>query len=223
MRRREFLRIASVSAGAGAFGASATAAAQQTTTTTSTPTGGTTTAGGTSTETPGGGNATGTATGGGGDVQETVPLVDYAFEGATESPLTITPGTTVRFVWETSSHNINVDQKPAESDWSGVPEVKNAGFETSHTFTVTGEYRFWCDPHKSLGMIGDITVEEGAMLPGEGGGGGGGEVDPEEMGVPFQAHFVGLATLLGIFVSLVFTFFFLKYGETPHSGYPKER
>jgi hypothetical protein len=73
-------------------------------------------------------------------------------------------------------------------------------------------------------MIADIEVQEGAPLPGQGGGGeGGGEVEPEEMGVPFQAHFVGLATLLGIFVSLVFTFFFLKYGETPHSGYPEER
>ena len=227
MRRREFLRIASGTAGASAVGASATAVAQQTSTPTSTPTEGTTTAGGTSTETPDGGNATGTgtptgdATSGG---QVTVNLVDYAFEPGTEGPLVIPPGTQVNFVWVTGNHNIVVDSQPSGANWQGHETIEDAGFTYSHTFTTTGQYHYWCEPHRSLGMIADIEVQEGAPLPGQGGGGeGGGEVEPEEMGVPFQAHFVGLATLLGIFVSLVFTFFFLKYGETPHSGYPEER
>ena len=55
------------------------------------------------------------------------------------------------------------------------------------------------------------------------GGGGGGEVDPHELGVPFQAHFVGIATLLAIFVSLVFSFYVLKYGESPHSSSPNRK
>jgi hypothetical protein len=38
------------------------------------------------------------------------------------------------------------------------------------------------------------------------------------MGVPIQAHFVGIATILAIIVSLVFTFFMLKYGESPHAS-----
>jgi hypothetical protein len=38
------------------------------------------------------------------------------------------------------------------------------------------------------------------------------------MGVPFQAHFVGLATLLMMVVSLIYTFFLLKYGESPHTS-----
>ena len=150
-----------------------------------------------------------------------VDLVDFAFEPGTEDPLTIPPGTTVNFVWQTPSHNINVTSKPEGSDWEGHMPIENTGFEISHTFEAEGTYEFHCDPHKGLGMVGEIVVEEGAALPGAGGGEGGGEVDPEHMGVPIQAHFVGLATILMLGVSLVFTFFFLKYGETPHSGYPK--
>ena len=214
MRRREFLRVASGAAGATAAAASGTVAAQE----------GTTTEGGGGTGTPDGGE-TGTGTaggggGGGGGATQTVNLVDFAFEPGTEEPLYVTPGTTVEFVWETSTHNIVIDSKPEESDWQGHEPIENAGFTTSHTFETLGEYEFHCQPHLDLGMVGTIIVnEQGA--PAEGGGGG--EVDPEHMGVPFQAHYVGLATLVGIAVSLVFTFFFLKYGETPHSGYPEEK
>jgi len=219
--------------------ASGTAAAQQEGTATATPSG-TTTAGGNATATgnvtgtpgdgtaPGGGNATGTATGnasagGGGGGTVTVDLVDYAFNPGTDSPLTIPPGTTVNFDWQTGGHNIHVDTKPSGSDWQGHEPIEDAGFSTSFTFQTEGKFHFWCVPHKSLGMVGDIEVKKGAPLPGQAGAGGPTEVDPEEMGVPFQAHFVGLATLLGVFVTLVFTFFFLKYGETPHSGYPEEK
>ncbi len=202
MRRREFLRVASGAAGATA--AAGTAAGQESPTPTPE---------GTATGTPAG------EEGGGGETVE-VSLVDYAFEPGTDSPLVIPPGTTVRFVWETSTHNIHVDSKPAESDWQGHEPVEDEGFTHEHTFEVTGEYHFWCVPHQGLGMVGDITVEEGASLPGAGGGPAE-ELDPEHMGVPFQAHFVGIATVLMIVVSLVFTFFVLKYGETPHSGYPR--
>jgi len=215
MRRREFLRVASGAAGAAAVGASAPAAAQETGTSTSTPAGGT--------GTPGGGNQTGTGTaaaGGGGGGTETVNLVDFAFEPGTDSPLYITPGTTVNFVWETSTHNIVVDSQPDGAGWEGHQPIESAGFEYSHTFETTGTYEFHCQPHQDLGMVGTIVVNEQGAAPS---GGGGGEVDPEEMGVPFQAHFVGLATLIGIAISLVFTFFFLKYGETPNSGYPEEK
>jgi hypothetical protein len=51
------------------------------------------------------------------------------------------------------------------------------------------------------------------------GGGESGEeaVDPEEMGVPFQAHYVGIATMLMMIVSLGYAFFLLKYGESPNA------
>jgi len=162
--------------------------------------------------------------GGGGSGTVEVDLKDYEFDPGTSSPLTIPPGTTVKFVWKTGGHNIHVDTQPDGANWQGVSSVESAGYTTSHTFTVEGKYHFWCVPHKSLGMVGDIVVQKGASLPGQGGGGGGATPpDPEKMGVPFQAHYVGIAALLGLTTTLIFTFFFLKYGETPHSGYPEER
>ena len=221
MKRREFLRVASGAAGATAAGASTTAAAQQTGTSTSTPTG--TSGGGTGTPpgtgTPGGGTGTAGGGGGGGGGSQTITLVDYAFEPGTDQPAYVSPGTTVEFVWETNTHNIVVDSQPEGADWNGHEPVENAGFTYTHTFETTGEYAFHCQPHLNLGMEGTIVVNEQGAPPQEGGG----EADPEHMGVPFQAHFVGLATIVGIVISLVFTFFFLKYGETPHSGYPEEK
>ncbi len=38
------------------------------------------------------------------------------------------------------------------------------------------------------------------------------------MGVPFQAHYVGAGTVLMILVSLIYSFFILKYGESAHTG-----
>jgi hypothetical protein len=64
-------------------------------------------------------------------------------------------------------------------------------------------------------MEGTITVQEGGAAAS-----GAGELDPHEMGVPFQAHYVGAATILGILVSLVFAFYLLKYGESPHASSP---
>jgi hypothetical protein len=67
-------------------------------------------------------------------------------------------------------------------------------------------------------MKGVVVV---GALPESGGGGGsgGGEKELHELGVAIQAHWVGSATILGIIVSIVFTFYILKYGETPHSGH----
>jgi hypothetical protein len=66
-------------------------------------------------------------------------------------------------------------------------------------------------------MKGSVVV--GSDYPTAGGGDGGGvtPLNPEHMGVPFQAHFVGLATILAILSSLVFTFYLLKYGESSHT------
>ena len=58
----------------------------------------------------------------------------------------------------------------------------------------------------------------GAHLVGIGGGEGG-EKELHELGVAIQAHWVGSATILAIVVSIVYSFYILKYGETPHSGH----
>lgn len=110
----------------------------------------------------------------------TVELVDFAFEPGTETPLEIPPGTTVRFVWETDSHNIVVESQPEGAEWEGHEPIEMAGFETEHTFEVEGEYAFYCEPHRELGMEGSIVVSEDATVNGDGAGDGdGGEVRPD--------------------------------------------
>ena len=184
------------------------------------------------TATPGGsktpiGNVTTTdSAGDSGSVEVAVgPGGNFRFD---PDSLRIPPGTTVTFSWKSPNHNVVPESQPESADWTGEGEVGmtfGAGHTYSHTFDTEGTYEYICTPHQAAGMVGSITVEAGASLPGEKAAGddGGGEVDPEEMGVPFQAHWVGIATLLGIGLTLLLTFFFLKYGETPHSGYPEDR
>ena len=201
---------------AGGAGVGATAATAQETTTPS----GNTTASGNETTTAANGTATGGQSGGGGPTKEVAvgPGGNLTFEPA---EITIAPGTTVHWVWDSDNHNVVPESQPDGANWQGTPgapsKTYNTGYEYSHTFQQTGTYEYFCQPHRTAGMTGTITVQQGGAAP-SGGGGGGGEADPEEMGVPIQAHFVGLATLLMMVVSLIYTFFLLKYGESPHAS-----
>jgi plastocyanin len=216
MRRRDFLKAASGAVGGSAATGGAAAAGDPSGSEPAQQSGPTTAGNGTTT----GGNATTTGGGGGGGgVTRTVNLVDYAYEPGTEEPLYIAPGTTVEFVWKTDTHNINVDSQPEGASWPGHDPVEGAGFTYSYTFETLGTYEYHCDPHENLGMVGTIVVNESGQPPG---GEGGGELDPHDMGVPFQAHFVGIATVLMMFVSLVYTFFVMKYGESPHASAPNK-
>ncbi|MFC6871955.1 plastocyanin/azurin family copper-binding protein [Halobellus marinus] len=217
MKRRDFLRAASVPAAATT--ASATAglgAAQETETSGGTATG-TATETGTGTAT---GTGTGTEAGGGGGGGETVTVTvgpggSLVFEPGTDEPLQIAPGTTVEFVWDSDNHNIVVESQPEGANWEGHEPLENTGFEYSHTFETLGTYEYYCEPHRSAGMVATIEVVEN---PDAGGGGGGGEKELHEFGVPIHAHWVGAATILGIIVTIIFTFYILKYGESPHTG-----
>ena len=220
MRRRDFLKVASGAVGTAAAvdGAAAegdpsgTAPAQQS---------GTTTAGnGTTTGNQTAGNQTTTTTGGGGGETVTVNVStesdDLIFQPGTSEPLYITPGTTVEFVWKGSmSHNVSVTSTPEGASWEGHESLEAAPFTYSHTFETLGEYEYVCTPHESSGMVGSIVVNETGQKPVPEGGV---ELSPHEMGVPFQAHFVGIATVLMMIVSVVYTFFVLKYGESRHTS-----
>lgn len=141
----------------------------------------------------------------------------------------VQPGATV--TWEnvgTIEHSVTAyeEEIPGDAEYfasgdfdsesaarDAYPEGSIAGGETyEHTFEVEGEYGYFCIPHEGAGMVGTITVGGG------GGGGGGGEKSLEELGAPLQAHWVGAATVLSIVVSLVFSFYVLKYGESPNTG-----
>ncbi|QLC34187.1 hypothetical protein EFA46_008205 [Halarchaeum sp. CBA1220] len=87
-------------------------------------------------------------------------LVDYAFEPGTDSPLEIDVGTTVHFVWKTDGHNVVPEEKPADSDWEGEPEIVGTGHTYDYEFTVPGRYHIVCEPHVNMGMVGDIVVRD---------------------------------------------------------------
>lgn len=87
------------------------------------------------------------------------PSGRYVFTPGTENPLRISPGTAVKFVWESDTHNIYVDSQPEGADWQGHESIENTGFTYQHTFDVEGTYHYWCEPHKSVGMVADIIVE----------------------------------------------------------------
>ncbi|WP_256288023.1 plastocyanin/azurin family copper-binding protein [Halobellus inordinatus] len=217
MKRRDFLRAASVPAAATTASATAGLGAAQETTETS---GGTATGTATGTST-GTGTATGTASGsgGGGGSGETVTVTvgpggSLVFEPGTSEPLQIAPGTTVEFVWDSDNHNIVVESQPDGANWEGHEPIENTGFTYTHTFDTLGTYEYYCEPHRTAGMVATIEVVENPNA----GGGGGGEKELHELGVPIHAHWVGAATILGILVTVIFTFYILKYGESAHTG-----
>ena len=133
-----------------------------------------------------------------GDV-EVVELVDFAFE---PSPLAITPGTTVEFVWITDNHNIVVDEQPADGDWDGYEPIENEGFLYEYTFDVEGVYEYHCAPHIGLGMVGEIDVTEDADAI---------EVGPVEI-VPPAAMTLLVATVTSLTIVLALLYVFMKYG-----------
>jgi len=227
MKRRDFLRIATGSAGgaaavgaAGARSSSSSSAVLQQEEGNNSTSNGTTTGNGTA------GNGTdtsgGAGSGGGGGTTKTVtvgPNNENVFEPAT---VYVAPGDTVEWVWDGSvGHNVHAMEVPEGADWDVQTEIVSAPFEYSYTFDgPTGEYNYVCDPHVSVGMEGTVVVNESGSPPE--GEGGAAERTPHEMGVPFQAHFVGIATILMMLVSLVYTFFVLKYGESPNASAPNK-
>jgi plastocyanin len=202
MKRRDFLRATGGSGATVALGSGVAAGQEETGTATGTSSGTGTAAG------------TGTDTGGGDGPTETVavgPGGNLVFEPET---LEITPGTTVEFVWESDMHNVVPQSQPDGANWEGEGSTGTTfdeGHEYSHTFETLGTYEYVCTPHESAGMVGSIDVVETLSQ-------GGGEQELHDLGVPIQAHWVGTATILMLFMSLVFTFYVLKYGESPNTG-----
>jgi plastocyanin len=229
MKRRDFLRTAGGAAGAATATSAAASSAAAADGVSAVQDGNTTQPGGNGTD---GGNGTagnqtdGNDTDGGSDLPgagetETVivgPGGDLVYEPAS---LEILPGTQVVFEWDSDTHNIVPESQPDDANWSGHNPIENTGFSYSYTFTVEGEYAYYCQPHRSAGMEATITVTEDAGAAG-GGGGGYEPPDPAHMGIPVQKHFVGALAFMGIFVTLVFTFYLLKYGESAHTAAPSK-
>ena len=178
--RRGFLRA--TAAGATAAAAAGTATAQDD--------GGTTTSGG------GGGGGTATV--------EVGPNGNTVFTPGTEEPLYVKPGTTVKFVWESDTHNIVVESQPDGAGWEGHETIEDTGFEYEHTFDTKGTYEYFCQPHESLGMVGTIEVTDSPPTP-----------EPAHTGpqIPAPARTMGLVATGTMISTLGVAYFFLKYGD----------
>jgi len=230
MNRRDFLQTAGGVAGATA---TATAAAGSATAQETTDGGGGTTTANGGTEAAGGGGGGGTPDFGGylddvgnydGSVEDLRGQDTVTVEVGTEgnggnfafapAAVHVDNGATVQWEWtgEGGGHNVVAEDETFNSGST----VAEAGVHFEYTFEEDGVYQYFCNPHKGQGMKGAVVV--GSDYPTVAAGGGAAkEQDPEHMGVPFQAHFVGLSTVLAILASLIFTFFLLKYGESPNT------
>jgi plastocyanin len=115
----------------------------------------------------------------------------------------VTPGTTVKWVWEGDNHNVVVESQPDDADWEGQPpdETYDTGHEYEHTFETLGTYDYFCQPHKSVGMVGTVEVVESISTP-----------EPSGPTVPDGAKTLGVATSMAMVATLGLAFFFLKYG-----------
>jgi halocyanin-like protein len=124
-------------------------------------------------------------------------------------------GATVQWDWTgDGSHNVvSNGDGPLDSGDS----VSSSGVNYEYTFEEDGIYNYVCLPHEGLQMKGSIVVGEEYPTQ-ELGGGGPVEVDPHYAGVPIQPHYVGFGAGLAVVIPLVFTFFQLKYGESPHTS-----
>jgi len=70
----------------------------------------------------------------------------------------ISTGDTVFWKATNPGHNVEFISKKGVPD--GVDKFKSKiSKDTQFTFTVPGIYAYWCVPHKTLGMIGFIIVD----------------------------------------------------------------
>ncbi len=120
--------------------------------------------------------------------------------------LSIQPGTTVQFVWDSDNHNVNPTEQPDDADWEGHEPIEDAGFEFESTFDVEGEYEYVCDPHVGVGMIGEISVSADAEATA-----GNGEAAQT---VPDAAMTLLIATTLSLVAVLSLSYAFLKFGDS---------
>ncbi|MDS0240551.1 MULTISPECIES: halocyanin domain-containing protein [unclassified Haloferax] len=126
----------------------------------------------------------------------------------------IDTGTTVTWEWtgEGGGHNVVASEGASLDSGAAVSE---AGSTYEFTFESGGITKYHCVPHEALGMLGAVAVGDDVATVSTGGGG---RKELYELGVPIQAHWVGSATILGIIVTIIYTFFILKYGESPNTG-----
>lgn len=141
-------------------------------------------------------------------------------------PILLKPGTTyeVNFTNAGSVEHNLVFGGPVDANTSLIA----GGEEESITFTVptnaTGTFSYWCDPHRGLGMQGEVYTNatayedaiEGLVGPGE-------HMDIEALGVDYLAYWVGVIAFALLFVVYGAYFYLFKYGGSATTTDHKDR
>jgi plastocyanin len=87
-----------------------------------------------------------------------VKIRNNAFSPAT---VRIKVGDSVRWVWEGSSHS-TTSGSGCQPDGLWDSGVQNTGFTKTVAFPKAGTFPYFCGPHCSLGMTGNVIVEQAA-------------------------------------------------------------
>lgn len=93
-------------------------------------------------------------------VQTRVTAVDMT-DNLRFSPQTVTVRAGDTVVWQntsSSTHTVTAEQVPAGAVAFDSGSLR-PGAQFSHTFTVPGEYRYYCEPHRGMGMVGTVVVQ----------------------------------------------------------------
>jgi plastocyanin len=85
---------------------------------------------------------------------------EVRMSGTSFSPaaLTITRGTTVRWISIDMPHTVTPDNPAQAGVWTGTG-LLNAGETFEFTFNTPGTYSYHCQPHRAAGMTGTIIVQ----------------------------------------------------------------
>ena len=123
----------------------------------------------------------------------------------------VDPGTTIIWEWngEGGQHNV-VAEEGGEFESELTAE---AGFTFEQTLESEGVIKYFCQPHRALGMKGVVVV--GAMPDSGGGGGGGGGSGGGGGGAPgvpdsAKSLVVALTAVMGSVLGLAY--FLIRYG-----------
>lgn len=68
----------------------------------------------------------------------------------------IDTGDTVKWIPTSKGHNVEIVAAP---DGFDIPKKSKNSKEVSIDFTLPGIYYYWCTPHKGMGMIGIVVVD----------------------------------------------------------------
>ncbi len=86
--------------------------------------------------------------------------------GFSPAAVRVDPGTTVTFEWVNGTHNVVAEDGSYESELTD-----ESGFTFSRTYDSEGISKYYCNPHRTMGMKGAVVVGSGGSASNSGGGG----------------------------------------------------